>query len=48
MLELNTIDLLAAQAGIALNNAHLYRPINQKLSENSRLFHLLRTSHGAY
>ncbi|MDD5673422.1 MAG: HD domain-containing protein [Chitinivibrionales bacterium] len=35
IVNLNTINLLAAQAGIALNNATLYRSINQKLSELS-------------
>jgi putative nucleotidyltransferase with HDIG domain len=31
--DLNSIDVLAAQAGICINNANLYASINQKLSE---------------
>lgn len=31
--DLNAIDVLASQAGIAINNANLYASINQKLSE---------------
>jgi putative nucleotidyltransferase with HDIG domain len=31
--DLNVIDLLASQAGIAINNANLYSSINQKLDE---------------
>jgi putative nucleotidyltransferase with HDIG domain len=31
--ELNIIDVLASQAGIAINNANLYASINQKLDE---------------
>ncbi len=33
--HLNTIDVLAAQAGVAINNANLYTSIHQKLSELS-------------
>ncbi|MBD3420926.1 MAG: response regulator [Chitinivibrionales bacterium] len=33
--HLNIIDVLAAQAGIAINNANLYTSINQKLGELS-------------
>lgn len=35
MVHLNTIDVLAAQAGVAINNANLYTSIHQKLSELS-------------
>ncbi len=33
--DLNVIDVLASQAGIAINNAYLYTSINQKLDELS-------------
>ena len=33
MVHLNTIEVLAAQAGISINNANLYLSVNQKLSE---------------
>lgn len=32
-IDLNVIDVLASQAGIAINNANLYSSINQKLDE---------------
>jgi putative nucleotidyltransferase with HDIG domain len=35
IVDLNTIDVLASQAGIALNNANLYASVNQKLDELS-------------
>ncbi|MBD3344214.1 MAG: response regulator [Chitinivibrionales bacterium] len=35
MLHLNTIEVLAAQAGIAINNANLYTSVHQKLDELS-------------
>ncbi|MFP4163942.1 MAG: HD domain-containing phosphohydrolase [Chitinispirillaceae bacterium] len=33
--DLNVIDVLASQAGVAINNAYLYTSINQKLDELS-------------
>jgi CheY-like chemotaxis protein len=33
IIDLNVIDVLASQAGIAINNANLYSSINQKLDE---------------
>jgi putative nucleotidyltransferase with HDIG domain len=35
MVDLNTMDVLASQAGVAINNANLYSSISQKLRELS-------------
>jgi putative nucleotidyltransferase with HDIG domain len=37
MVDLNTVDVLSSQAGIAINNANLYASVNQQLEELSHI-----------